>query len=242
MLGDFLRLQIFLSHSGVCSRRKALDLIQTGHVTVNGARIVKPSTPINPQQDKVCLDGKLVGVKKFEYILLNKPAGITTTKKDRFAKRTVMDILPKSLCHLHPVGRLDKDTEGLLLLTNDGSLTHKLTHPRFEVEKTYFVQAKGRLQLSDVRRLENGMIIDNIKTASAKIRDVVSKTDRTDFFFTIHEGRKRQIRVMMHKVGHPVLRLKRLTQGPLKLGSLKPGEFRHLTMAEIEKVQRMISH
>lgn len=234
---ESIRLQVYVTRCGICSRRQALDLIKAGKVFVNGRKVVEPSTPVNDHTDRVEVGGKVIYLKKYEYIMLNKPRGVTTTKKDRFADKTVMDILPKEMRHLHPVGRLDKDTEGLLLLTNDGALTHTLTHPRFEIEKTYLVMVQGRLQQVSIQRLEKGIKIDNIKTAPGRIKNIVYRDDKTQFLLTIHEGRKRQIRLMMDRVRHPVLRLKRIAQGPLKLGELKSGEFRILKEAEIERLR-----
>jgi len=231
-----IRLQLYLARCGVCSRRQALEMIKAGQVVLNGRKVLEPSTPVTGQLDCVEVNGKAVHAQDYKYVMLNKPRGITTTKQDRFADKTVMDILPRALRHLHPVGRLDKDTEGLLLLTNDGALTHQMTHPRFEITKTYWVRVKGCLQAESIQKLEKGIIIDTMKTAPAIIKGVVYQQQETQFLLTIHEGRKRQIRKMMHKVGHPVERLKRVAQGPLKLGDLKSGEFRFLNNSEIKKI------
>ncbi len=227
-----VRLQVFLSRNGVCSRRRAFDVIQEGKVAVNGQIIQEPSTPVSPLKDKVCVDGKRVAGKSYAYILLNKPQGYVTTKADRFADKTVFDLLPSRYAHLVPAGRLDKDTEGVLLFTNDGDAVYRLTHPGFCVDKIYMVRVSGKLSLEDKKHLEKGVVIDRKKTSPAKIRDVHYGQGSTEFLMTIHEGRKRQIRLMLDKVRHKVIYLKRIQQGPLKLGTLKTGKFRELTKEE----------
>jgi 23S rRNA pseudouridine2605 synthase len=225
-----LRLQVFLSRNGVCSRRRAFDIIKEGRVVLNGQICQEPSTPV---------DDKKIKAKKYDYILLNKPSGYTTTTADRHAQKTVIDLLPRKFRHLSPVGRLDKDTEGLLLLTNDGDVAYQLTHPKFNVDKTYFVRILGRLAIDQIRQVEGGVYIDNKKTSPAKIKNIRFLKNQTELMITIHEGRKRQIRYMFAKVGCKVIYLKRLNQGPLTLGPLKKGAFRALTRLEIEKLQEL---
>ena len=233
------RLQLVLSHSGVCSRRRAMELIFQGHVTVNGQVTLEPSTPIDSARDKVCMDGILLQAKSHEYIILNKPAGYVTTLKDRHAAKTVRDLLPKNLRHLYPVGRLDKDTEGLLLLTNDGDAAYKLMHPKFHVDKTYCVGIQGRLKESDKACLEKGVSIDGRTTAPSKMSHVKYVADTTEFQMTIHEGRKRQIRLMLASCGYKVIYLKRIIQGPLTLGNLKIGHWRVLQKEEIAALHHL---
>jgi len=226
------KLQLFLSHSGASSRRKALSLILDGHVTVNGLVVKEPSAMIDCEKDKIRLDGKLIQKKSYTYLLLNKPKGYITTVADKHAEKTVLDLLPEDLKHLRPVGRLDKDTEGLLLLTNDGDLVYKLTHPKFNVDKTYHVVARARLKPDEKKRLEKGIVIDGKMTSPAKITDLkVGK--ESEFLITIHEGRKRQIRLMLSALGHKVISLKRITQGALSLGNLAAGKWRVLSEKEI---------
>ncbi len=234
-----IRLQVFLSRNGVCSRRKAFDLVMSGHVSVNGQQVVEPSTPVDPRKDKVCVDNKVVIAKAYKYILFNKPRGCVTTREDRFAEKTVFDLLPPEFCHLVPVGRLDKDTEGLLLLTNDGDLTHKLTHPSFDIDKMYRVKILGTLEPKDRQALERGVVIEGRRTAPAKIQDVRRAGGGTEFTITIHEGRKRQIRLMAAHVGKKVTYLQRFVQGPLRLGELKVGRWRELSGKEIEALQKI---
>lgn len=228
-----MRLQVFLSRNGVCSRRKAFDLVLGGRVSVNGQQVVEPSTSVDPDKDKIRVDDKLVGVKAYTYILLNKPRGCVTTRQDRFAEKTVYDLLPVEFRHLVPVGRLDKDTEGLLLLTNDGDLAYRLTHPRFDIDKTYRVRITGTLEAKDRQALEKGIMIDGRRTAPARIQDVRRTAGGTEFTITIHEGRKRQVRLMAASLGEKVTFLQRVVQGPLRLGDLKSGGWRELRGEEI---------
>ncbi len=234
-----IRLQVFLSHNGVCSRRKAFDLIQSGQVAVNGRIVKEPSTAIDADRDEIYVDGSEIKSKAFDYILLNKPKGVTTTKADQFAEKTVLELLPKEFQHLVPVGRLDKDTEGLLLLTNDGDVAYKLTHPKFNVGKTYFVRVRWELTEAKRKKLEQGIILEGTKTSPAKVEEVKYTNDQTEFNITIHEGRKRQVRLMCAKVGLPVIYLRRLTQGPLELGDLQLGKYRALTKDEIERLRSL---
>ena len=233
-----IRLQVFLSRNGVCSRRKAFDLVVGGCVSVNGRPVVEPSTPVDPGKDKVCVNGKAVAVKAHTYILFNKPQGCVTTREDRFAEKTVFDLLPAEFRYLVPVGRLDKDTEGLLFLTNDGDLTHRLTHPRFDVDKTYRVKTTGTLEAKDREALERGIVIEGRRTAPARVQDVRRAGAGTEFTITIHEGRKRQIRLMVAHVGKKVIYLQRVAQGPLRLGDLKAGRWRELTKQEVQALQK----
>lgn len=232
-----MRLQVFLSHSGVCSRRRAMGFIQEGRVVVNGVKVVEPSTAVDPAKDKISVDGKEIQVKAYEYILFNKPAGYITTKAEFPGEKTIFDILSSNLKHLSPVGRLDKDTQGLLLLTNDGDAAYRLTHPKFNVDKTYAVRIRGELKPAEKVKLEKGVVLEGKRTAPAKIKDVRIQDNETEFLMSIHEGRKRQIRLMLEVVGHRVVYLKRLRQGPLQLGLLKTGEWRSLTKAEILSLQ-----
>ncbi len=231
------RLNVYLAHQGICSRRKAMEAIQEGFVSVNGKVVREPSTPVNLAKDRVVFDGKIVQKKSYEYIMLNKPSGYVTTREDRFAQKTVLDLLPTGLRHLNPVGRLDKNTEGLLIMTNDGDLANQLTHPSFDVDKTYLVQIQKRLSPEDQKKLEAGVMIEGEKTAPAKIVALKALKNGCEFLITIHEGRKRQIRLMFSQVGHYVTFLKRIQQGTLSLGNLETGKYRALTKEEIENLK-----
>lgn len=232
-----IRLQVFLSRNGVCSRRKAFDVIMEGRVSINGQPVAEPSTPVDPQKDKISVDGKVVAAKAYTYVLFNKPVGCVTSREDKFAEKTVFDLLPSEFSHLVPVGRLDKDTEGLLLLTNDGDLTYKLIHPRFDIDKIYRVKMTGTLAAQDQTTLEKGILLEGRRTAPARIQDVRRVGDETEFTITIHEGRKRQIRLMVAHIGGKVVYLQRIAQGPLKLGDLKVGHWRKLTDKEVQALK-----
>jgi 23S rRNA pseudouridine2605 synthase len=235
-----MRLQVFLSHNGVCSRRKAMDVVKSGRVSVNGKVVVEPSTDVEPLRDKITVDGALVEDKSFDYILLYKPLDVVTTKSDPHAKKTVYDLLPAYLRHVVPVGRLDKDTEGLLLLTNDGDLAFALTHPRFHIPKVYEAKLKGQLTSENKVKLEKGILLEGKKTLPAKIEHVHVLRDTTDLLITIHEGRKRQVRLMFAQVGLPVVSLTRLSQGPLNLQGMEPGSWRKLHQDEIRQLKQLI--
>jgi len=235
---DKKRLQVFLSHSGLCSRRKAMDLILQGHVSVNGSIVCEPSMPVN-EHDKILLGGAEVSARKFEYIMLNKPKGYITTLEDRHAPQKVTELLPAEYRHLYPAGRLDKDTEGLLLFTNDGEAAFRLTHPKFNVDKTYFVKIKGSLAPRDKTQLEKGIMVGGKLTAPAKINNLKIEGNFTYFHLTIHEGRKRQIRYMLAKLRYFIVELKRILQGPLKIGDLKVGAWRKLTVQEIAQLKKI---
>ncbi len=241
MVDKPIRLQVFLSRNGVCSRRKALDLVKSGVVSVNGDIICEPSFSIVPGKDIVAVNGKYVKPVNYEYVLLNKPAGYVTTKADRFAKKTVFDLLPRHLHVLNPVGRLDRDTEGLLFLTNDGELAFSLTHPKFNIERQYFVKIIGDFSNRDKKLLENGIIIDSGKTLPARIRYLCNKRGIRQLFITIYEGKKRQIRRMFERIGCKVIYLKRLSHGPLMLGNLRLGEWRHLEEKEVDMLKNYIA-
>lgn len=230
-----MRLLIFLSRTGACSRRKALDFIKLGRVSVNAKKVTEPSFSVC-DTDQIALDGKSVTLKKHVYVLLNKPKGVVTSVADKFAEKTVLDLMPENLKYLFPVGRLDKDTTGLLLLTNDGDLSYRLTHPSFEVDKIYEVVLNKKLLPSDKEFLERGVVLDGKKTSPC----VISKSGAIQFEMTIHEGRKRQIRRMFSKKGYEVVDLCRLHQGPLNLRGLKVGAWRFLERTEVAQLYRLM--
>lgn len=224
-----MRLQVFLSKAGVCSRRAAAGFIRSGKVRVNSEFYFEPSHKINPEKDKVFLGNERVFLKEKIYIMLHKPKGVVTTKKDLFAEKIVMDLLPSKFKHLNPVGRLDKDTTGLLLLTNDGEMINTFTHPKFNIEKTYEVRLDKELISSDKIRLEKGIILDGKRTAPCRIK----LKSKNILEIILHEGRKRQIRRMFSKAGYCVVALKRSREGFLGLGGLPQGRWRLLTKEEI---------
>lgn len=225
-----MRINKFLSRAGVASRRGADTLIEEGRVFLNGKKVVEPGVQVDPENDSVKVDGKLVKIQDEKiYIALNKPKGYVTTRGDVHAEKTVYDLLPKSLRkRVHPVGRLDKDSEGLLLLTNDGDLTYKLTHPKFQHKKEYEVYVSGVLPKEKLDLLKRGIKIDGKKTAPAEIAILKKEKGITMLSVIIHEGRKRQIRRMFEKVGNTVKRLVRVREAGVDLRKLKISQGKYL--------------
>ena len=230
------RLQKILAHAGLGSRRTAEDLIADGRVTVNG-EVATLGTRADPEADAIEVDGARIGVKQgLVHYLLNKPTGVVTTASDPQGRPTVVEIVPADP-RVYPVGRLDADTEGLLILTNDGELAHRLTHPSFGVDKEYLADVEGRPSRGAVRRLREGVALDDGPTAPAKVSLVGDHTLR----ITIHEGRNRQVRRMCDAVGHPVRRLVRVRIGSLADRRLAPGEWRELTQDELRALERAVA-
>jgi pseudouridine synthase len=213
-----------------------MDVIMAGRVMINGLLVKEPSTPVDGSED-ITVDGQKIGAKEYMCVMLNKPAGYTTTKDDAHAEATVMDLLPSSMRHLAPVGRLDRDSEGLLLLTNDGDLAFRLTHPKFHADKVYLVRVKGEITKVKQAKLESGIVIDGKKTAPCRIMEVKYNGTETEFKITLNEGRKRQIRMMARSIGHYVTYLCRLSMGKLQLGDLPKGRWRLLTKQEVGLLQ-----
>lgn len=235
-----MRLQVAISRHGVASRRKAASIIEEGKVTVNGKIVCERGYAVNPDTDNITVNGKeLKGKAKKLYILLNKPKGVIASKSDPEKRKTVFDLLPRAFRGLHSVGRLDKDTTGILLLTNDGGLTYRLTHPRFEVQKRYRAVCGGKVVEKEAHIIQKGMYIDGRRTAPAKIEIIRSDEKRTELFIEIHEGRKRQIRNMFLFLGHPIKNLERVSYEFLRLGGLRRGEFRHLTSEEARRLKEL---
>lgn len=231
------RLQKTLARAGVASRRKAEELIAQGCVRVNGLVVKQLGVQVDPGSDRIEVDGVPVRLDPtLTYLMLNKPAGVVSTRSDPQDRLTVIDLLPQKYKHLHPVGRLDADTEGLLLLTNDGEFTHRLTHPRHEVTKRYRAVVQGTVQPNDIRKLSDGVQLDDGTTAPCSVRVVRRGKDRTWVDLELHEGRNRQVRRMLKAVGFPVLKLKRTRVGGLTLRDLPLGSFRLLTRHEVKMV------
>lgn len=231
-----MRLQVFLSHSGVCSRRRALELVKFGKVKVNGSIVAEPSYQVEPSKDSVYLNNKKVFLKEKVYILLNKPRGVTTTKKDYFAEKTVMDLLPPEYKYLNPVGRLDKDTTGLLMLTNDGDLAHQLSHPSFSIDRVYIVHLDKELNENHRKMLEKGIDLDGELTFPCKIIPIGDKKIKV----IIHQGRKRQIRRMFIELRYRVAGLERIGFGSLDMGSLALGSWRKVSYQELVNLKEII--
>ena len=228
-----MRINKYLATCGVASRRAADQLIKDGLVKING-RICSAGDDVEVGSDSVSVNGKLVStVKKFDYYIMNKPKGYVCTVKDDKGRKTVMDLLPQSAKRLFPVGRLDYDTEGLLILTNDGDLTFKLTHPKNEVPKTYLVKTENPVSDEDLAKLRGGVYIDGVKTKKCNVRIIESNKTSSKLHITITEGRNRQVRKMFEAVGNSVDFLKRIKIGDLTLTGLNRGEVRPLNAAEI---------
>lgn len=226
------RLNKYLSQAGVASRRQADDLIAAGRVKVNGVLVTVPGSKVDEANDRVELDGKPVSpVSGHIYVMLHKPRGYVSTVYDPHATRSALDLV-RVKQRLYPVGRLDKDSEGLLLLTDDGELTQKLTHPRYEHEKEYRVLVSGGPSESNLRRLRTGIELEDGPTAAARVEVEGAAEGSTWLRITIHEGRKRQLRRMCEAIGHPVHTLIRVRLDTLHLGNLAAGKWRFLTEAE----------
>ena len=229
------RLHKFLARAGVCSRRRAEDLIRAGRVSVDGRPVTELGTRIDPAQARVRVDGEPVTLpERTLTLMLHKPEGYVTSAADPQGRRRVLDLLAGLPTRVFPVGRLDYDASGLLLLTNDGNLAHRLMHPRFKVAKTYRVTVAGELTPEAAHRLETGVVLDGRPTAPARVRHLKTVPDHSVLELTIHEGRYHQVKRMCQEVGHPVLKLKRVAYGPLKLGRLPRGAFRELTPEELQ--------
>lgn len=232
------RLQKLISAAGITSRRAAEELILNGRVTVNDCAVTELGSKADPAIDRIAVDGKpLVIASRKPYILLNKPVGYMTTLDDPEGRALVTDLLQEVKERVYPVGRLDYNTEGLLLLTSDGDWANRLMHPRHEIEKEYHVRVRGKVHTSQLAQLTNGVEIDGKKTAPATVR-LIKDGEQNDWLsITIHEGRNRQIRRMCEAVSLLVVRLKRVRYGVLSLGALKPGEFRYLSQAEVDALR-----
>lgn len=203
-----------------------------GRVTINGAVVTLLGTQVDPAHDVVAVDGVPVRLSGQHTLLLNKPAGYITTRSDPHARETVMALLPE-IPGLHPIGRLDKDTTGLLLFTNDGDLTYALTHPKHLVEKTYRAWVEGLPEKDAMAHLRQGVLLEDGLTAPAQVKRILTREKRTLLEITIHEGRKRQVRRMLLVIGHPVISLSRVRVGPLELGELPEGHWRELAEEEV---------
>lgn len=235
-----VRLPKYLAGSGVASRRKAEELIDAGVVQVNGETIREPGRKIDPDSDRVTVGGReVVPVKELVYLVLHKPAGYVTTVRDPWGRPTVLDLVPGEYARfrLFPAGRLDQETTGLLLLTNDGETAQTLTHPRYQAAKVYEALVKGVPRAGALQSLRQGILLEDGLTSPAKVDILRVKEGNATLRITVHEGRKRLIRRMCRAAGHPVLALKRVAMGPLVLGDLPAGKTRTLTTTEIKRLR-----
>jgi len=234
-----VRLQKFLAMAGIASRRACETLILDGRVQVNGKIVKELGIKVDPDVDEVRVDGEICRIKmKPVYIIMNKPKGVLTTVKDPFGRPTIIDLLAGVKERVFPVGRLDKDTEGLLIITNDGELSYKLTHPKHQIDKTYIAKVMGVPDEKDIRRLRKGIFLEDGKTAPAKVR-ILKKGRNAVLEIIIHEGRKRQVRRMCEAIGHPVLSLRRTRIGNLTLRGLAPGGWRYMTEEEVNYLKSL---
>ena len=236
MADSTVRLQKFLAESGVASRRKSEELIAEGKVKVNG-KVASIGDKINPKRDTVTVSGKkIVKRKEFTYILLHKPRGFITTMNDEMDRKCVAELIKDVPVRVYPVGRLDRDSEGMLLFTNDGEFANAMTHPTKHVPKTYRVTVRPSITEEQITQLTTGIIIDDRKTAPAQVRVVTKEEGRVVLEIILYEGRNRQIRKMCEAIGLDVARLKRTAIGSIKLGMLKQGAWRELNEDEVRKL------
>lgn len=230
-----MRLVKFLAHAGVASRRKAEEIIAGGAVSVDGKVVTDPARDVD-EHSKVMVKGRRVKAERHEYYLLNKPAGVMSTADDPQGRTKVVDLV-KASGRVYPVGRLDVASTGLILLTNDGELANRMTHPRYGVEKTYSVRVRGKMPDAALGQLRRGVALDDGRTAPAKVSLKKRSPGSSRFEITIREGRKRQVRRMCEAVGHEVLELERIRLGPLTLKGLHSGQCRRLTVSEIRRLK-----
>jgi 23S rRNA pseudouridine2605 synthase len=237
------RLNKYLAHAGVCSRREADRWIAEGRVSVNGRPILELGEKVDPDLDRVAVDGRPVrgAEERPVYILMNKPAGRVVSVKDPFGRPTVMDLLKRLPVRVYPVGRLDLDTEGALLLTNDGETALRLAHPRYGVGKTYEVRVEGEPEEADLDRARQGIFLEGRRTAPARVRALRRGRRWALLEVGIHEGRKREIRKLFEAVGFPVTHLKRVDFAGLTIEGLKPGEWRYLNKKEIGRLRERVA-
>lgn len=236
-----MRLQKYMARCGVASRRKSEELISEGLVKVNGKIIREMGFKIDPKVDEVRVNNKIIELEEEKiYIMLNKPVGYVTSLKDDFNDKKVIDLVEDVEERIYPVGRLDKDSSGLLLLTNDGDFAYKLTHPKFQVPKTYLAKVEGVPSKEALEKFRTGLVIDGWHTAPAKVEIVREFKDKCFLEVEIHEGRNRQVRKMCDAIGHPVISLERRKFGNIVLTDLKVGNYRKLTNKELQILKNSI--
>ena len=232
------RLQVVLARAGIAARRKAVVLIESGVVSVNGWPVCEPGFRVDREKDSIRVNGKAISAEKKYYFLLNKPKGVISTASDELKRKTVLDFA-HSKERLYPVGRLDKDTTGLLILTNDGNLAYRLTHPKFGVERVYEAEVKGVPSASALEKIKSGINIEGYINRAENI--TIKRTTQTNCTLIVKmlEGKKREIRNLFLAVGHPVTALKRISYGPVNLGQLKEGCTRELTAKEMSDLKKL---
>ena len=237
-----VRLQKIIAGSGISSRRKAEDFIRHGLVTVNGETVMTLGTKVDPIHDHIKVNGRHLKSKLPDmFVMLNKPVGYLSTLHDPEGRPTIKQLMAKPSLRLFPVGRLDFDSEGLLLLTNNGDIAQACLHPARHVQKTYLVKVKGVLENSHLQQLRRGITLEDGHTAPAKVKKAGKAQANSWIEISIHEGRKHQVKRMFEHIGHPVIRLKRIQFGPLNLGKLLPGKTRYLTDPEANELRHLLS-
>ena len=237
-----MRLAKFLAQAGIASRRQAEELIEQSRVKVNGSVVTDLTTPVDPQTDQIEFDNRLVKVEEPVYILLYKPSGFICTVNDPQGRPTILELVKAVAERIYPVGRLDYDTEGLLLLTNDGQFTNLIIHPRYKIDKKYEACVQGYIQDTDLNILRVGVNLEDGTTSPAQVQLLKRDETMSIIELTIHEGRKRQVKRMCKAVGHPVIHLKRTTLGFLTLEGLTQGQYRYLHPNEVSRLQAMALH
>jgi len=236
-----MRLNKFLAQAGVCSRRQADVMIRSGKVTVNGLKVSMVGFVIDENRDVVRISGKKVSLKRERvYFLLNKPKGYLSTVKDNFNRSTVIDLLKDKDKKAFPVGRLDLNTEGVLLLTNDGDLSFRLTHPRFGIEKVYQAQVKGKFTKAAIEKIKGGIELEEEVKATAEAKILQATKEFSVIELKLKEGRKREVREILKKIGFPVIELKRIRFATLTAKGLKIGDYRKLTPSEVLSLKKMV--
>jgi 23S rRNA pseudouridine2605 synthase len=231
-----VRLQKFLAEAGVASRRAGEQIIASGRVAVNGQVVQELGTRVDPVHDTVSLDGKPVRVKRKLYLALNKPRGLVCSRKDEHERPTIYDLLPREWGHLHSVGRLDFNSEGLLFLTNDGAFSLRLTHPRYGVHKKYLATVEGRIEQDLLRRFTQGLWFEGERFKAERARIVSASSSQSVVELDLAEGKYREVRRLFESQGRVVKRLQRIQIGKIKLGELRPGKWRTLTEPEIKSL------
>ncbi len=239
MKSQKVRLNKFIASSGYCSRRKADELIEAGKVKVNGQVVTELGLLIT-LKDKVCVSGEIIKPQELTYIRYYKPAGYITTMDDEKGRKTIYDILPEEVQNLKPVGRLDKDSTGLLILTNDGDFINSFAHPSVKVPKVYRVCAQGKLTLNDLTLMEKGIEIEKGQIAYALARIIEFEGKNTILEMVLYQGLNRQIRKMLDSLGHSVISLKRLSMGPVDLSGLKKGQFKYIKPKQLQEIKNYL--
>lgn len=231
------RLNRAIAATGFCSRRRADELIASGKVVVNGNVVSDFNYAVDMSRDSLIVDGQPLKAKRLDYVVVYKPQGVVTTCSDEMGRESILELLPRNLAHLKPVGRLDMDSEGLIILTNDGDLAQSLAHPSQHVFKRYEALVEGKITDAALKQLAKGMKLDDGFTLPAETTLIKRSEDESIFEIAIREGRNRQIRRMCAKLGYPIIRLVRVAIGGLQLGEMEPGEWRHLTVREIKALK-----